>query len=252
MRVPAIVVSGEGTKRQTIEALRLGAIDWIDKSAASIELEERCRIALDDALGHGPRNGAANHLPTPVAQRLAGYSQRIGTDWQAIEGLRALEAILRFVAILGLSSTPPFPFPAVAKQIIRPSMGTWLTICGTLAEAAGAGKTFLRLASCVMPDRQERREVQAQVQMRNAIVHSGYSPSSQEVGRLHELLARFAHRANSSWRSTLAVPIAMTHDGAEFAISVLRFGGTGLPWKDIIVSPSQALTGQPVLIEPPA
>lgn len=248
-RLPVLVLSGEGTKRQAIEALRSGAIDWIDKSSAGEELEERCIIALDHAVRDGLEHAAAN-LPTPLAQRLAAYSRQMGTEWQGIEGLRTLEAILRFIAILGLSTTKPFPLPAISKQIAKPSMGTWFAICGAVAEAPNAGKSFLRLSSCLMPDRKHRAQVQDQLRVRNAMAHSGYSPTVAEVARLHDLLTRFAHRANSSWRSTLAVPTSMTYDGAVFAISVLSLVGTSLPRNETLASATQIRTGQPILIGP--
>lgn len=92
-RFPVIVLSGEGTKRQTIEALRNGAVDWIDKSTAGQELEERVSALLRGVFDAGLETASAN-LPTPLAQRLDAYSRQVGTEWQAIEGLRALEAIL--------------------------------------------------------------------------------------------------------------------------------------------------------------
>ena len=83
--VPALVLSGEGTKKQTIEALRFGAVDWIDKSEAFSELEEHCEAILQHAISDGLDNAAAR-LPTPLAHRLAAYSRAIGTEKQAFEG----------------------------------------------------------------------------------------------------------------------------------------------------------------------
>jgi CheY-like chemotaxis protein len=247
-RFPAIVLSGEGTKRQTIEALRNGAVDWIDKSSAGEELEERVPALLRGAINAGLEKASVN-LPTPLARRLEAYSRQIGTEWQAIEGLRALEAILRFTAIIGLSAAAPFPLGRLSRQIMRPSMGTWLSLCRALDEASDAGSAFSHLHSSLVPDRKHGSLVQDQVRIRNAIAHSGYSPSLEEVTLLHDLLTQFAHRANTSWRSTLAVPVSMTYDGAEFAISLMRFSGSGLPRSATIMSPSQVRTGSPILVE---
>jgi hypothetical protein len=100
-----------------------------------------------------------------------------------------------------------------------------------------------------VPDRKHGSLVQDQVRIRNAIAHGGYSPSLDEMALLHDLLTQFAHRANTSWRSMLAVPVSMTYDGAEFAISVMIFSGSGLPRSAIIKSPSQVRTGSPILVE---
>jgi CheY-like chemotaxis protein len=247
-RFPAIVLSGEGTKRQTIEALRNGAVDWIDKSSGGEELEERVSALLRETIDAGLETASAN-LPTPLAQRLDAYSRRVGTEWQAIEGLRALEAILRLTAILGLSTAAPFALGDVSRQIMRPSMGTWLSLCRALDEASDAGSAFSHLHSSLVPDRKHGSLVQDQVRIRNAIAHGGYSPSLEEAALLHDLLTQFAHRANTSWRSTLAVPVSMAYDGAEFAISIMSFSGSGLPRSTIIMSPSQVRTGSPILIE---
>ena len=244
------MLSGEGTKRQAIEALRNGAIDWIDKSSAGEELEERCLIALNQAIEEGLEHAVA-HLPTPLALQLAAYSRQVGTEWQCTEGLRTLEAILRFTAILGLCTTSPFPLPGASKQVARPSMGTWFSICGAVAGVPDASKTFLRLLSCLMPDRRYRAQVQDHsIRLRNSIAHGGYTPTTEEVARLHGLLTRFAHRAHSSWRSTLAVPTSMTYDGAEFAVFCNQSDRANLPRNETLMSTTQIRTGQPIIITP--
>lgn len=248
-QVPALVLSGEGTKRQTVEALRLGAVDWIDKSEAASELEGHCEAilqhAMSDALDH-----AAARLPTPVAHRLAAYSRAMGTEKQAFEGLWALEVILRVTSIIGMCSTQPHPLPVTAKQIARPSMGTWLTLCTALADLPYTGKTFRSLVSSLMPDSAIRTDMQEQVQVRNAMVHRGYAPDDTELERLNAVLARFAHRAFASWQSRIVVPTSMTHDGTAFAISLLSLVGAGLPRHEKMKSQNYLLTGQLTLIEP--
>ena len=46
IRTPVIIVSGEGTQAETIQALRLGAEDYVTKEQLSDELAERILIAL--------------------------------------------------------------------------------------------------------------------------------------------------------------------------------------------------------------
>ena len=87
----------------------------------------------------------------------------MGTEKQAFEGLWALEVILRVTSIIGMCSTQPHPLPVTAKQITRPSMGTWLTLCMALADLPYTGKTFRSLVSSLMPDSAIRTDVQEQV-----------------------------------------------------------------------------------------
>lgn len=155
----------------------------------------------------------------------------------------------RLTAIIGLSTATPFPLGDISRQIIRPSMGTWLSLCRALGEASDAGSTFSHLHSSLVPDRKHSSLVQDQVRIRNAIAHGSYTPNLKEVALLHDLLTQFAHRANTSWRSTLAVPVSMMYDGAEFTVSVMSLSGSGLPRPAIVMSPSQVRTGSPILIE---
>ncbi|MFD0501571.1 response regulator [Streptomyces rhizosphaericus] len=63
-RIPTLVLSGEGSKQQVIEAMRLGSADWIDKDAAGEELLGRCTHILRDRLEQSLQL-ASTHLPTP-------------------------------------------------------------------------------------------------------------------------------------------------------------------------------------------
>jgi DNA-binding response OmpR family regulator len=248
-KIPALVLSGEGTKRQTIEALRLGASDWIDKSAAAAELEERCLATLVKTYSEALA-AAAMRLPTVLASRLVQYSRTTNLEKRAAEGIRTLETVLRFIAILGLCTTPPRLLHGMRQQIARPTMGTWLTLCMSVAKASEAGKTFLNLSSCLMPDRVTRSQVQEQVKIRNAMAHSGYIPRTNEVQNLDDILTRFAHRANSTWRSALAVPTSMTYDGVAFTVSLMNLVGTNPPQHSALMTTTKLRTGQPVLIDP--
>ena len=46
LRVPVVILSGEGAQHQTIEALRLGAVDYVRKESAQTELRDRLAAAL--------------------------------------------------------------------------------------------------------------------------------------------------------------------------------------------------------------
>ena len=56
---------------------------------------------------------ASAKLPTPLAYRFARYARMTDPEKRMSEGLHVLEAVLRFAALLGLSSTPPQPLPGI-------------------------------------------------------------------------------------------------------------------------------------------
>lgn len=248
-RIPAIVLSGEGTQRQTIEAMRLGAADWIDKAAADAELEYRCSTALQNAYIHG-LDLATDRLPTPLARAMMKYSRAVAPDRRVVEGLRVIEAVLRFAAVVGLSTIQPHALPGVrAEQLARPSMGTWFALCTGLCEPRGELGPFRTLLSCLIPDTSARRQVQELIGLRNKVAHSGYTPDAANAAQVEELVARFAHRAAAAWRAPLAVPASMTYNGTTFEVSTLELTGAKAPKPGTLTTGQALLTGTPVLLE---
>jgi CheY-like chemotaxis protein len=249
-KIPVLVLSGEGTKTQTIEALRLGASDWIDKSEASSELQAHCQKLLEQAFSEG-LDRAAFRLPTALAHRLVAYARSIDTERHSGEGHLALEAVLKLAAIFDMCSASARRLLSVTPtRMITPSMGTWFTACTELARILGDHRTSLSLAACLMPDSTTRSQVQEQVHIRNAAVHTGYTPTGDEEQRLNGLLTRFSHRASSCWRSSLAVPVSMGYDGTTITVTVLALVGTALPKRETRTITEKVRTGQPILMHP--
>ena len=106
IEIPTLVLSGEGQQRQTIQAMRFGAKDWISKSRAHSELATNCTMQLEIAFRQGVE-AMATGGPGPLAYGYARYQRSIGGELQYSEGLRLLEEILRFVALIGLASSDP-------------------------------------------------------------------------------------------------------------------------------------------------
>ncbi|MFI2187609.1 PleD family two-component system response regulator [Streptomyces sioyaensis] len=247
-RIPSLVLSGEGSKQQVIEALRLEAADWIVKDDAGQELLERCATILTDRLG-GSLELATHHLPTPLAHRFARYARTTDADKRVLEGLHTLESVLRFTATLGLSSTPPAPLRGIGPdQLAAPSMGTWFTLCTALAALPDAGNDFARMLSWLVPERSDHQLVQALIAMRNDFVHRGITPPSTQANQLDRLLRRFAHRAVSSRCADLTVSTSMTYDGTMWAIEVLSLKGAGKPVPNTVMAQDPVITSQPFLL----
>jgi hypothetical protein len=193
---------------------------------------------------------AAGCLPTPLAGKIATYSRVAGFEQHLNEGYHILEAILRFIAAVGLSTKRPSSLPGVAPdQVVRPSMGTWLATCAGLADLPDIGYTFRNLFLSLIPDKRARAQVREQVEIRNAIAHANYAPTNTELDTLHTLLTRFAHRAVSAWRSVVAVPTTITNDDEVMRVSMLSLVGISPPRHDTMEIGKLLRTGQPILVE---
>lgn len=249
---PVVALSGEGSKRQVIEAQRLGANSWVDKDAAGEELLEQCATLLTDSFGQA-LDLASLRLPTPLAYRFARYARMTDSDKRKSEGLHLLEAVLRFSALLGLSSTSPHPLPGITTDKVRaPSMRTWFDLCRSLARAPGPGTDFIRLLSFLISSPAHIQPISDLISLRNDIAHGRAIPDDIPGPSLDVLLRRFAHRAQSAWRASIAVPTSMTYDGSSYCVEVLRLSGLGAPRPDVVKSDVPIVTGEVVLLSPEA
>jgi CheY-like chemotaxis protein len=250
--VPAIALSGEGVKPQVIQALRLGAKDWIDKDRAAEELLGRCTTVLTDAWDQA-LDLAGTRLPTPLAYRFARYSRTADPDSRLTEGLHTLEAIFRFAAIVGLSSTQPTRLKGITQvRMAVPSMGTWFDLCTALTDVQDAGESFTLLLSCLTPERSDRAAVQRFISLRNDIAHGREVADPAQGSRLETLLCRFSHRALSTWRAGVAVATSMTYDGSSYCVNVLELKGTAKPSPGSIRAQAPVVAGGVVLLSPGA
>ena len=174
--IPVVALSGEGSKRQVIEAQRLGANSWVDKDLAGEELLDQCVMLLAHSFGKALGLASAR-LPTILASRFARYARITDSDKRMIEGLQVLEAVLRFAALLGLSTTPPRPLPGITSEKVKaPSMRSWFDLAAALNRTPGAGSEFTRLFSFLIPERSEQQVIHDFISIRNDIAHGRATP----------------------------------------------------------------------------
>lgn len=247
LRTPALVLSGEGSKEQTIRALRVGAADWVDKDNASTELLHRCAEVHGKWQAQAAEE-ATGRLPAPLAVHFDRYRRAADMDRQVSAGLAALEAVLRFTAVIGLATTPPAPLTGVtASQLARPSMGTWLTVCTRLAHLAGAGTEFAHLLTCLISGGNPQH-IQDLVNLRNGIAHGRTTPATDDADQLAGVLRRFAARTTAFWRADIGVATTMTFDGTAYQTAFDQLRGTSGPLTCTVATAEPAVTGHVYLL----
>lgn len=247
-RTPALVLSGEGAKQQVIQALRHGAVDWIDKISAANELLTTCTRVLEQRLDEA-LDLAVTLLPSPLAVRYARYRSVTDPEKQVSEGLHVMESILRFTAALGWSAIPATPLRGVAPaQLAKPTMGTWLTICAALADTGSHTPAFIPMFSWLAPDTGDRQHIQSLVSLRNDLHHGRATATVADRNSLDALLRRFATRASAGWHAKLAVASTMTYDENRYQVEILTFRGAGRPAPETVTLPQPAVTGRAVLL----
>ncbi|MFD1277605.1 PleD family two-component system response regulator [Streptomyces kaempferi] len=104
-RIPNLVLSGEGSKQQVIEALRLDAVDWVVKGTAGEELLDRCAATVADRLGESLEL-ATHRLPTPWLSALPSMPE------PPIRTRRSARACIRWSRYC---ASPPFWGSAVPR-----------------------------------------------------------------------------------------------------------------------------------------
>lgn len=223
LRVDTLVLSGEAGQSETIEALRLGAHDFVVKDDASSELAERVGDAL--ALGAKSRaEFAAGQLPTPIALPYQRMQVPQDSEAQLRASLSTAEAAVRFCALAAIavtrSAVPLDRF--LVDRLARPSLGTWREVCRHLrpkVQEHAIGRWVE--AVCVA-------DGDALVRHRNDTVHGGGVPAGGVDQALADVLGWldfFVLSARSGVPLELVVPGPMTFTGAAYKVDVSALAG---------------------------
>lgn len=228
--VDTLVLSGEAGQPETIEAMRLGARDFVVKHNAQRELADRVSATL--AAGRQDRSAyAASQFPGPVAlpyQRMAAARDR---DQRLLAGFRAAEAAIRFcvLAAMAVVRSSASLDDALLRQLVRPSMGDWLDAGRQLGSMLGdhALRRWIR-ALC-------GKDADAIVRYRNETVHGGGVPAAGVERALADLLNWldfFVLAARSGVPVNLVVPGVMTSDRNSYNVELAALAGTtrSVPW----------------------
>ncbi|HWC22741.1 MAG TPA: response regulator [Flexivirga sp.] len=251
LTVPVIVLSGEGGQRQTIEAMRLGAGDWVDKGHAAAELVDRC-AELFAAVDEEVLETAARKLPSPIAHQFGRYTAAPKRDTSAQDGLRALEDTIKFAAFLALADRSPEARGIrgiQATHFARPSMGTWANVARSLGDEVRSDSLAATWLAALVPEPKSFSEIQNLVALRNDIAHGGHEPSAEDDARLRAHLVTVAHRLTTSWPGQLHVATSMDYDGSSFEVHTKLHMGTSEPGHCAFDSQTPVRTGDVFVVD---
>jgi CheY-like chemotaxis protein len=124
LRIPVLVLSGEGTQTETIKALRLGAHDYVTKDRADEELRGTVEKTIKEYWSPICKSGDL-FLPAPIAVPLAAYLSEESDSSRLRRITEYFESVVRFSAVILASSAERKPMLKELLGLGSPSFGTW-------------------------------------------------------------------------------------------------------------------------------
>lgn len=238
-RQPALVLSGEAGQRETIQALRLGAVDFVVKDLAQVELadrvEECCREAQQER-----QQTIQDRLPRPVARAAAVLGTAQGADAQARAALETVEAALRFGGLVELARRRVAGEleAATVNRLASPSMGAWTDLC----RDANRSATASRSAWTAVADAEAAKSL---VTVRNALAHGGL-PSRAALEDAHDQarawLERYFLAVETKAPPAVVMAGTLRYEPPGFQADVMLLMGSGQHSKLAAVTHSAPLT----------
>jgi DNA-binding response OmpR family regulator len=221
--VDTLVLSGQAGQSETIEAMRLGARDFVVKDNASSELADRVREAL--VQGAEDRSiYAAAQLPTPIALPYQRMGASKDPDAQLRAGLTTAEAVLRFcalaaVAVVRANSTLD---ESLLTRLALPSLGSWLDVCRMLSPLVANHEVHRWIqAAC-------GKDTDRLVRHRNDTVHGGGIPSvgmEDALADVRSWLDFFILATRSEGPIEMVVAGPMTFTGTSYRVELAKLAG---------------------------
>lgn len=228
---PVVVLSGQEGQEDTIEAQRLGAVDYVVKHKATEELFEIVtEVLADAALARWQR--ATTRLPAPVAIPLVGSRLQADALHRLRDGIHCVEAIFRFTALAAASAHRDL----LAEHLARPpSMGTWRALCRALV-GRGVPPVFDGWLDAVAD-----RSAGDLVTVRNDVAHgAGHTPAWARERQIEvdDWLALFVTSATTrpAPRTVMAGKLEHTGDGFVVDMADLAGSATAVAWEHLRVA----------------
>jgi DNA-binding response OmpR family regulator len=225
LKCDALVLSGQAGQKETIDALRLGALDFVVKDDAATELADRVGKALADAESSRAVY-AEQEIVSPIALSYARTKSSKEAEGQLRARLTCVESVLRFCALAGIAvmrDTKRFD-DGLLDRLGTPSTGTWLELCQAVAPQVGESP-FSRWLQAVT-----RKESRVLVEYRNDVHHGGGIPSvgvKAASAQIASWLDYFFLAAVSGTPVELLVAGTMTSSRGSFRVEWERLAGIG-------------------------
>ncbi len=226
LRVPVIMISGEGTQAETIKALRLGAKDYVLKESLENELTERIDVVITESIEE--RNGnLLTNFPSPISLLYSRYVTSDRSNDKLNRLIEFLEGLLRFTVIIGLSELAQFQQNLKVKEtfanyLFSPSLGTWNSVRREITTQILRGY-FTKINSTI-----DNSFISRIIETRNDMHHGGM-PSESSAKKildeysqpLNRLLAELEQRA----KLEILLTQSLRHDGKGFDVESIILKG---------------------------
>jgi len=220
IRIPTIVLSGEGAQSETVAAMRLGADDYIQKNNIEKELLSRIIALLDNKVVDIGKSGA-NELPSLFAIPLQRYLASTSPPSRLKRLIEFYELGLRSCGIIGCCelnniSNKYIPNFIAFKILQGPSMGDWVELCQLLQKELDKESGFKRLYSCF-----DCGITDSLIRLRNDISH-GIEPSIKgadaELDKWSVEINNLITRLLQTKTIDFIIPSSLNYDGDNFQI----------------------------------
>jgi hypothetical protein len=222
-----LILSGEGTQTQTIEALRLGADDYVRKEDVERELADRLRAVLqaDQQATHNELLAVGSTLvAVPLKRYLAATDPvpRLKRLVELYEALLRLGGLLVLADLRHLRPELPEADRLSIRPLMSPAMGTWHHVCAAAGPLLPASRSSVRLAASF-----ETKPTERIIKARNDLAHAG-DPSDAVARELLENLEDGVHRLLRKVRHVpldIVVPTGLRWDGSQFDVVAVELRG---------------------------
>jgi CheY-like chemotaxis protein len=220
--IPILVLSGQASQTETIEALHLRAKGFVLKDNASRELRERV-LALLEHVRPDARRSAVDKLPLPVAVQCGRIDSAETLGERLIRTLYSLEYALRLICLVGV---------AEARWDDSPEAKAFLADVSSLVMSPGLGTSnaVRRRILSQMPNLvaaswaawfDERLTDQA-IAIRNSLSHVQLPSRAAAIGPLKVVdaaLDAYLTAAVSTPSPEIVAVNGLSYDGSQFDVS---------------------------------
>ncbi|WP_244166470.1 hypothetical protein [Micromonospora saelicesensis] len=225
-RVPVVVLSGEGSLDQAMDATNAGAAKYVTKAIAA----EKLAAVVEEVLADLRQRSRSDlqHLPLPVALGLQRYESETVANLRLRAGHAAMEDALRFIGAVGLGELlSGDPEARVPRPVLAPHMmlGKWVDLLkalGTrLTQDSYAGQVIRSL------DLDALAVVKAG---RNVVSHRSERPNDEVARMIDEvdpLLEQFAAALRHIPGRTVMIADTLRLNSKRYVVAAFRMTGTG-------------------------